>query len=93
MKLRQMGNRLYFRCPGCDTTHCVQVAPGEPAWTWNGSFDKPTFHPSVFYEPNLPKYQCHFFVEDGKIRYLMDCHHELRGKTVPMEDLDNAKSD
>ena len=90
--LRQTGNRLYFHCPGCNGTHWVQLKPASPGWEWNGSFDKPTFSPSVHCEPSLSKYQCHFFVEDGKIRYLMDCHHELRGKTVPMEDFDNAKS-
>lgn len=30
---------------------------------------------------------CHLFVEKGQIQYLNDCTHELRGKTVPMEEL------
>ena len=90
--LRQMGNRLYFHCPGCNGTHCVQLKPGQPAWDWNGSWDKPTFSPSVLYEPNLPEYRCHFFVRDGQIQFLEDCHHKLKGKTVPMEDFDNAES-
>lgn len=29
---------------------------------------------------------CHSFVTDGKIRYLNDCTHHLKGKTVELED-------
>jgi Family of unknown function (DUF6527) len=28
---------------------------------------------------------CHSFITDGKIEFLDDCTHELRGKTVPLE--------
>jgi Family of unknown function (DUF6527) len=28
---------------------------------------------------------CHSFITDGKIQFLPDCTHELRGQTVPME--------
>lgn len=31
---------------------------------------------------------CHSFVKDGKIEYLNDCTHELRGQTIDMEDED-----
>jgi hypothetical protein len=29
-------------------------------------------------------YQCHSFVTDGKIQFLTDCSHELRGQTVDL---------
>lgn len=29
---------------------------------------------------------CHSFVTDGNIQFLDDCTHELKGKTVPLED-------
>jgi hypothetical protein len=29
---------------------------------------------------------CHSFVRDGRIEFLSDCTHELRGQTVPMVD-------
>lgn len=42
------GGRLAFRCPGCKTTHSVNVGDGPgPRWAWNGDVDKPTFTPSV----------------------------------------------
>lgn len=45
-KVQAEGDRLTFRCPGCEDTHEVRVGPGAP-WTWNGSLDAPTFAPSV----------------------------------------------
>ncbi len=42
-----------FMCPGCGHTHQIKVkVPDIPKsgfeWEWNGSFDIPTFTPSVF---------------------------------------------
>lgn len=41
-----------FMCPGCRCTHDVRVekhpeAPDLHTWTWNGSVERPTFHPSI----------------------------------------------
>jgi hypothetical protein len=30
---------------------------------------------------------CHSFIKNGKIQYLSDCTHELKGKTVQLTDL------
>jgi len=27
---------------------------------------------------------CHFFIQNGRIQYLLDCTHELKGQTVDM---------
>ena len=35
-----------FWCPGCKLTHSVRVLT-DRSWWWNGSFDKPTFTPSI----------------------------------------------
>jgi hypothetical protein len=74
------GDRIYFHCPGCGREHCVKV----PNWTFNGDYERPTFSPSVLYNPDVVAHRCHFFVRDGQIEYLEDCHHRLRGRTVPM---------
>ena len=62
-------------------------------WTFNGDFEKPTFRPSMLMQ--YPKENLelglvreHFFVTDGKIQYLSDCHHVMAGKTVDMIDCD-----
>jgi hypothetical protein len=79
-------------CPGCKCGHLFHVAPSNPKghrWTWNGSMDKPTFTPSMLVNPDDPKSRCHSFVTDGKIQFLPDCFHELKGKTVDLEPVTN----
>ena len=72
---------LWFFCPGCQCSHAYTV----PRWTWNGSFEKPTFHPSLLCNKDDPARRCHLWIKDGVIEFLNDqCHHVLRGK-VPME--------
>lgn len=36
------GGRLGFWCPGCKEMHVVTSG-----WSFNGDYDRPTFHPSV----------------------------------------------
>lgn len=60
------------------------VASG-PSWQWNGDMEKPTFNPSLLVRIGDDR-QCHLFVRDGMIEFLGDCHHELKGKTVEMEE-------
>lgn len=81
---------LGFWCPGCDHYHGIQVNRGGqagPAWGWNGSYDKPTFTPSILhnvggFNERLPI--CHSFVTDGRIQFLSDCTHPLAGQTVDL---------
>lgn len=86
-----------FHCPGCKCAHIYVTArpPGEkgPIWTFNGSLESPTFSPSLlmngdekYKNPTTPR--CHLFVENGTIKYCGDCEHELRGKTIPMQDIE-----
>ena len=82
------GKGLVFFCPGCRYYHSFTIErQTHPVWTWNGSMEKPTFSPSLLVGPGT-KSQCHSFVVDGKIEYLGDCWHELRGQTVDMQEID-----
>lgn len=77
---------VLFMCPGCKCGHLVTTkAPNDMGaqWTWNGSLTAPTFQPSILLQGNP---RCHSFVENGMIRFLSDCSHELAGKTVPLEE-------
>jgi hypothetical protein len=91
-KIHYMGDgdrnqKLYvFHCPGCRYGHNVEV----PRWAWNGSFDKPTFSPSLLVNKDDAGSRCHSFVRDGKIQFLQDSHHELRGQTVDLPDWDDS---
>jgi hypothetical protein len=87
--------QYWFYCPGCKNNHAFTVGPqregwGTARWTFNGSFDRPTFSPSLLCNKDHPASRCHSFVEDGKIRFLEDCWHELKGQTVDLTDWDQT---
>ncbi|MEE9528436.1 MAG: DUF6527 family protein [Dehalococcoidia bacterium] len=79
-----------FWCPGCDEVHGIRARGPKPCWTFNGDLVKPTFSPSHltgWHGDNGEKFsehRCHSFIENGNIRFLNDCHHELKGQTVPL---------
>ena len=72
--------QFIFQCPGCGFAHWF----GPPRWTWNGDYDKPTVNPSIVTVGVEPK--CHSFIRDGKIQFLNDCTHALKGQTVEIPD-------
>lgn len=82
----RFADRLRFWCVGCDSIHEVTLS-GPHAWGWNGTLEQVTLSPSVlvrFFNGSEERGRCHSFVEDGRIRYLDDCSHGLRGLTVPL---------
>lgn len=96
MKLRKVQNKekanicYLFHCPGCGHAHVMctkHIDPNWPIWTFNGDIEKPTFKPSLLnHIPGMNK-RCHLFITDGKIQYLNDCTHKLKGQTIEMVDL------
>ena len=74
--------------------HFLQVVPHpkRPHWQFNGNERCPTFSPSVkvhgpFWIEERQEwinFICHFFITDGRIRYLADCTHQLAGQTIAM---------
>lgn len=74
-----------FWCPGCKEYHSYD----KDRWTFNGSYEKPTFSPSLLItKPSDPNYRCHLFVRDGKIEFCSDSNHEFAGQTIQMENVD-----
>jgi hypothetical protein len=101
MKIHEMApNLLCFHCPACSYGHHVGVngrkIPGTGGsmneWSWNGSFDAPTFAPSLLInKDNLPPSpRCHSFVRDGKIDFLGDCTHAMAGQTVDLPEWEDS---
>ncbi len=74
---------------------------GTPNWTWNGSVEAPTLKPSIKTtttrpvanpiegKPDMEEVICHSWLNDGMVQFLDDTTHELRGKTVPLEDFED----
>jgi hypothetical protein len=81
------GGEVVFFCPGCQCGHGVRFVkvpicgdqrnPKRPekVWEWNGSMDAPTLFPSLLYVGI-----CHSWVRDGKISFMPDSAHALKGK-------------
>jgi hypothetical protein len=93
-KIHSFGDGIWcFHCPGCGYSHPFHVDgsmhPTGQAWTWNGSVDAPTFTPSLMVNGSSPEYRCYSFVTDGRIQFLQDCFHNLKGQTVDLPDWEN----
>lgn len=78
-KVRKVDSLFVFHCPGCKYDHAY-----DSRWQFNGSLDKPTFTPSLLCNQDHSSSRCHSYVTDGHIRFLDDCWHELKGKTVEL---------
>ena len=83
-----VGHVFMFMCPGCKRGH-VFNQKGGVMWTFNGDMEKPTISPSYLTGiDNFTKVRCHSFIKEGKIQFLADCYHELKGQTVELPDID-----
>lgn len=91
-KFRLMDNTkgvFEFFCPGCKIRHSVWTTDESyphPVWKFNNNNEKPTIHPSlmVTYNYGSEHFICHSFITFGKIQFLSDCTHELKGQTVEL---------
>lgn len=73
-----------FYCPGCEQGHRFD----DKTWTFNGDLENPTLSPSYLTgHNNYTERRCHSYVKNGKIQFLGDCFHELKGQTVDLPDL------
>jgi len=83
-----------FWCPGCKAPHSVPVnqrpfgSATKNTWLWNKSLIAPTFMPSLLFDKDDPAKRCHSFVKDGKIQFMTDSGHALKGQTVDIPDWD-----
>jgi hypothetical protein len=80
-----------INCPGCECLHGIWTTnvDGGPVWTFNGNMEKPTFSPSlkVTYPEKDKTNICHSFIRDGKIQFLNDCTHKMKGQTVELPEI------
>jgi len=81
-----------IECPACKCSHgfWTNLPNSKSNWTFvNNDLEKPTFYPSMLVYANKTGDQkrCHSFVKEGKIQYLDDCEHDMRGQTVELPDI------
>jgi hypothetical protein len=82
-----VGQRIF--CSGCQHYHMFMTDPTSSVhWSFNGDAEKPTFTPSLLCNKEYPESRCHSIVTAGKMHFLDDCYHELRGKTRELEDVE-----
>jgi len=77
--LHMPGPFYYRRIPVC---HGNVKRKGKHCWSWNGDVDKPTLKPSILTRAN--GVVCHSFVNDGFVKFLGDCTHDLVNKEVEL---------
>ena len=76
------GDKKAFWCPGCKEMHPIPV--GGNGWQWNGSYDKPTFMPSVFVRGVV-------ITAKGEFQYRQWCDAGYRPGALP-ENLDSKST-
>ena len=72
-------------CSNCANAKCLfHGEDRRNGWAWNNRDDFPTITPSVYM--SVGDWKCHCFVKEGRIEYLADSTHDLRGKSVEIPD-------
>ena len=86
---------IYLNLPGPLTNRIIPVIikgkrEGTRCWSWNGETESVTIKPSVRTsgEDENGKHVCHSFINDGKVIFLDDCSHELKGQTLDLLDVE-----
>ena len=87
------GESWWFWCQGCETHHYFRTkkGPTEVGSVWEKVPNELTFKPSLLMRVRDPisgkmTVQCHLFLRKGMVKFLGDCAHDFKGKTVPVED-------
>lgn len=78
-----------YHCPGCGYAHAFSPSVHK----WNGDRERPTVSPSLLHSNPQNYHTCHSYMTDGKIQFLGDCWHELKGQTVELPEFDTSKFD
>ncbi len=74
----------HFWCPGCESPHSFWTE-GKQVWQFDGNLATPTVTPSILVtKPGMNGYRCHLYLTCGNLHYLDDCHHTLKGCTIPL---------
>lgn len=76
-----------YKCLGCGYEHAFGLKPQGGHHRFNMNLNNPTVSPSLLQDFNKNRI-CHSFIKGGKIIYLNDCWHKLKGKTIELPEYD-----
>lgn len=76
-------DQYLYMCSGCKYEHAFALKIEGGNHQFNMDLNNPTVSPSLV-QGFVPGKMCHSFIRDGKIQFLSDCWHELRGQTVEL---------
>lgn len=71
-------------CPACKCGHSINKT-----WQYDGNKDLPTISPSILVWSENRNYRCHSYVKKGKIEFLNDCSHDMKGQTVDLPEIES----
>lgn len=72
-----------YHCKGCGYTHVFALKKDGGNHQFNMDLENPTVSPSLL-NNFTPGRMCHFFIKNGRIQYLGDCWHKLKGQTIEL---------
>ncbi len=84
-------DQYMYMCEGCGYAHVFALKAEGGHHDFNMNLDNPTVSPSLV-QNHTPCKMCHSFIRDGKIQYLNDCHHHLKGQTIDLPEVEDLKS-
>lgn len=99
---KKPNGNYYFRCPATGKQIEVSTqnawTAGQQVFGFNGDVNKPTFDKAIKVVDNKvvgingalpanPVSVNHFIIQDGNIRYLEDCTHHMKGRTMELPEL------
>jgi len=76
-----------YMCIGCEQEHAFALKSEGGHHDFNMDLENPTVSPSLL-QNFTPDRICHSFIKDGKIQYLGDCWHKLKGQTIELPNIE-----
>jgi hypothetical protein len=85
LRLAAIGRYMHW-CPGCAAPHFIDLGRDEDGRKveYNADFARPTFSPDL--RARADQGLCHYHLTDGRLEFMADSWHDLRGTVQPLPD-------
>lgn len=80
-------DQFLYMCKGCGHEHAFALKSVGGNHDFNMDLNNPTVSPSLVANFS-PGEMCHSFIKNGRIQYLNDCTHHLKGVTIELPDIE-----